>query len=191
MIAKTGRGLMRWPFRRFALIFLALTLASSHRAADARDRIHDEIARLQGTASTEQSSCDAIYEFAGLFHRMSEAERLAIDEGLIAEMSALLDQYSALPNEGCMSYVMADIFGKLGPRAKVAVPALERALKAAELARAESYERSRTFADCLMLGMNFDRKADHVLRLALWYIDGRERKAGYTVNCPLDDAPPG
>jgi hypothetical protein len=184
---------MRRTFGLFACLFLVLTLVSSHRMADDGDRIYAEIQLLQVVA-TEQRGCSAAYKFADLFYGMNEAGWQAIDDDLIAKMSALLDQYSALRDDGCMSFVIADIFGRLGARAKAAVPALERALKAAELARVEAFERSRSSwrdpTDCLMLGVNFDRKADYVIRQALWSIDGREREVGYTLNCPMDGVPP-
>ena len=81
------------------------------------------------------------------------------------------------------------------------MPALERALKVAELGRAEAYERGtrtlKTPDDCLlyglMFGMNSDRKLDYQLRTALWFIDGRERAVGYSfesIKCPRDGDSP-
>lgn len=159
---------------------------------DFREQVYAEIALLQ-VAATEES-CESAYKFADLFDGMNEAEWLAIDDDMIAKMSALLDQFALRGSGGCTAYVIGGIFARLGPRAKAAVPSLERALKAAELARIEAFERSRSTwrnpADCLILGMNFDRKLDYALRLALWYIDGREREVGYSLNCPTDGDPP-
>lgn len=156
---------------------------------DFREQVYAGIARLQ-VESSEEGRCNSANRFGHLFYWMSDAEQQAIEDDMIVEMSALLDRDTANDGGGCVSYVLGNIFMTIGPRAKAAVPSLERALKAAVLARSKAVELSppKTLADCFMLGMNFDRKVDYALAQALESIDGRERE-GFILKCPMDGDP--
>jgi hypothetical protein len=153
---------------------------------DFREQVYAGIALLQ-VASTEESRCRSAHEFAHLFYWMNEAERQAIDDDMISKMAALLDQYTVHGSDGCPSYVIGGIFMTIGPRAMAAVPSLERALKAAELARSAWVNPM----ECMGFEINADRKLDYVLRRALVNIDGRERERRYVLKCPKDGGPPG
>lgn len=199
--AQDPEGLMRFAVGFLGFLSVLLTLASPDRVGNFRDRLYAEMALVQ-VATTRKSTCEAADKLAVLFSDMNEAQWLAIDDRMIAKMSALLDQSSYRLGGGCIAYVMADVFLRLGPRANAAVPALERALYIAELARDEAYERgTRTLGtpkDCLLFGlifgMNFDGKLDYQLRNTLWFIDGRQRAVGHSrksIKCPRDGDPPG
>jgi hypothetical protein len=153
---------------------------------DFREQVYARIALLQ-VAGTEESRCQSAHQFAHLFYWMNEAERQAIEDDMIDKMSALLDQDTVHGTHKCLSYVIGGIFMTIGPRAMAAVPSLERALKAAELARSAWVNPT----ECMGFDINFDRKLDYVLRQALVNIDGRKREKGYVLKCPKDGDPRG
>jgi hypothetical protein len=105
---------------------------------------------------------------------------------MLAQMIALLDQDTLHGSQKCISHVLGGIFWRIGARAEAAVPALERALKSAELARSA---RVATQAECEGFRFSPDRQLDYVLRQALVEIDGRARSEGDTLKCPQDGDP--
>lgn len=155
---------------------------------DFRELVYERLAFLQVASLNDEDTCQAAHRFAHLFYWMNEAERSAIDDDMITKMSALLDQDTLLGSHKCVSYAIGGVFMTIGPRAIAAAPSLERALKAAELARSKWVV---TTAECAGFEFNPDRKLDYVLRRALVNIDGRERKKGYVLKCPKDGVPPG
>jgi hypothetical protein len=68
----------------------------------------------------------------------------------------------------CLTSWAANVLGMIGPRAKSAIPALEKALAEAEAAEAK---REKTGWD----GINSHRRLDEVIRSALKAIDGKQK----------------
>ena len=153
---------------------------------DFRELVYERLAHLQ--AASEESSCRSAHELGNLFHSLDDAERQAIEDEMIAQMVGLLDRDTVDGGDKCVSYVIGGIFMTIGPRAEAAVDSLERALKAAELARDA---RVPSEAECAGFRSGSDRMLDDLLRQALVEIDGRPRADWFTLTCPKDDDQPG
>lgn len=153
---------------------------------DFRELVYERLAHLQA-ATTEEESCRSAQELGNLFISIDEAERQAIEDEMIAQMIALLDGDTLDGSHKCLSYAIGGILMTLGSRAEAAVPSLERALEAAELARSTTVASDAECAGSLFLPGSLD----YVLRQALVNIDGRERGRNYALTCPKDGDPPG
>lgn len=132
-----------------------------------RDLVQRLAARLMRDPP-EENQCEVAYDLGRVFWWMTTLERQSIDDDMLNVLVRMLSRDSADRDRKCIVRISASVLGRIGPRARSALPALKAQLAALEAdAEYQRAKKARALANPILA----EGSIDFVLRGAIANIE--------------------